>query len=290
MANGFDPSEYISNLDFENQQLRQKNIEMAGALTGGFNEQEEQNLIQYQLDTDKVLERCEHYLKGDQIKFNENGAYFSEPTKKVLTVMKKDPITKIIYYIQEIKEGKKGSEKIKEVLVKITNKNKQEIDVMEGDSKIILKKIKNLRLQDRGYRYIEIIDEEKKPMNDYGVYECMRILSNYVTKETFLSYYTEERINEILYDLGNELNKFVYCNYEKMGMDTKFKESKYAMLILNILNIIESCYRRAIGGNEQMNLRTRASVIQSQGLGGGGMMSKVPSMKKKWHPLKPSTW
>jgi len=83
----------------------------------------------------------------------------------------------------------------------------------------------------------------------------MRIASMYVTKEVFLSYYSEERINEIMSDLGNALNNFLYCNYEKMGMDTKFKESKYTMICLNLLHVIESCYRRALDGAEQENLK-----------------------------------
>jgi len=294
MQPNFDPSEYISNLDFENQQLKQKQLEMANALSGAsFSDEDEKNLIQYQLDTDKILERCENYLKGFQIKFNENGAYFSEPTKKVLAQIKLDPKTKIIYYLQEIKEQRKGTEKIRNVLVKITNKDKQEVNVMEHDSNTILTKLKNIRLKNKGYRYIEIPDEEKKPMNEYGVYECMRILSMYVSKETFLSNYTDDRINEIMWDLGRELNKFIYCNYEKMGMDTKFKESKYAMIVLNLLHIIESCYRRALDSSEQEFLRMRSIVTQSQSPSGmGGAMSRPPigGGKKKWHPLKPSTW
>jgi len=287
----FDPSEYISNLDFENQQLKQKQLELAGALTSqGFSEQEEQNLIQFQLETDKVLERCEHYLKGDKIKFGENGAYFSEPTKKVLAKMKMDQRTKIIYYIQEIKEQKKGTEKINNVLVRIENKDGQIVDVIEEDSLTVLNKLNKVKLKNKGYRYIEIPDEEKKPMNEYGVYECMRILSMYVSKETFLSRYTEERINEIMWDLGRELNKFIYCNYEKMGMDTKFKESKYAMIVLNLLHIIESCYRRALDSGEQEFLRTRAIVTQSQGISGLTNPQVKIGGKKKWHPLKPSTW
>lgn len=287
----FDPSEYISNLDFENQQLKQKQMELARALTSqGFTAEEEQNLVQFQLETDNVLERCKNYLQGFQIKFNENGAYFAEPTKKVLANMKVDPRTKIIYYIQEIKEQLKGTEKIKNVLVKITNKDGNEVNVMEHDSELIMGKLRNIKLKNKGYRYIEVPDDEKRPMNEYGVYECMRILAMYVTKETFLSNYKDERINEIMWDLGRELNKFIYCNYEKMGMDTKFKESKYAMIVLNLIHIIESCYRRALDAGEQEFLRTRAIVTQSQGIGGNFSRHPTGSTKKKWHPLKPSTW
>lgn len=288
----FNPIDEINQLNFENQQLRNKTNELTGALTSsGFNGQDEQNLIITQLETDKILERIEHFLKGDQIKFGENGAYYSEPTKSVLALTKKDTKTGITYYIQEIKEPKKGTELLKEILVKIENKDGDALNVLEQDSKRILEKMNKLKLQDLGYKYIQILDEDKKPLNEYGIAELMRIISMYVEKETFLSYYSEERINEILGDLGDALNNFLYCNYEKMGMDTKFKESRYAIIILNILHLIESCYRRALGGAEQENLRTRAIVTQNQGIGGNAPNITPHQLnKKKWHPLKPDTW
>lgn len=293
MTEEFDPTQYISNLDQENQRLQQKNLELSGALTSqGFTQEEEQNLIQYRLETDKILDRIEHFLKGDKIKIDENGQYFTEPTKNVLAQVKYDPKTKITYYLQELKESSKGSEVLRNVLVKIINKDGSEINVMERDSKLILSKLKKFKLKNRGYRYVEVIDEEKKPLNEYGVAELMRIISMYLTKETFLSYYTEERINEILGDLGDALNDFLYCNYEVMGMNSKFKESKYTIMILNILHTVESCYRRAIGGAEQENLITRAIVTQSQGgsnIGAMNLMRSAPT-RSRWNPLKPSTW
>ncbi len=290
---GFNPEEDMSNVEFENENLRRKNLELSGALTSsGFTPEEEQNLIQYQLETDKILERIEHFLRGDAVRFNENGSYFDEPTKNVLANVKKDKKSGITYYIQELKESSKGSEVMRNVLVKILNKKGDDINVMERDSKLILDKLRLIKLEDLGYKYVEVVDEEKKPLNEYGVAEFMRIISMYVTKETFLSFYSEERINEIMGDLGDALNNFLYCNYEKMGMDSKFKESKYTILILNIVHTIESCYRRAIEGAEQFNLRTRAIVTQNQGFGSnrGAMNLARSSSGQRWSPLKPGTW
>ena len=276
----------------QNQMLTNRNNELAGALShGSFNEQDEQNLIQYQLETDKILERIEHFLKGDQVKFNENGAYYAPPTKEVLTIEKYDEKNGTSYFIQEFKEKDKGTELIKNVLVKIINSDGEEIDILNSDSKLILERIKNNpknKIIEKGYKYITIFDEEKKPLNEYGVSELMRIMSMYITKETFLSYYDEDRINEIMGDLGDALSNFLYCNYEKMGMDTKFKESKYIMICLNLLHSVESCYRRALGGSEQENIRTRAIVTQNQGFGGNSINRGIS--KKKWNPLKLSTW
>ena len=277
-------------VNFENQLLRNKQAELAGALTSsGFQDSaDEQNVIHYKLETDKILERVEHFLKGDQVKFNEDGAYFAEPTKNVLTIVKQDPKTKIKYYIQEVKPAKKGTEILKEILVKIENKNKDYVDVLEVDSKRILDKLINVKLTYQGYKYIQVIDEGKKPLNDYGVAELMRIMSTYITKETFLSRYTEVRINEIMADLGNELNKFMYSNYEKMGMDTKFKESKYALIIINLLHVVESCYRRALGGAEQNHLITKSILTGNSGMGYN--LPPNAGMKPKFNLIKPKTW
>jgi len=295
MEENFDPMDHISDLETQNEQLKQDNLRMSGAMTAqGFLPEEEQNLIQYQLETDKILERIKHFLRGDVVRFDDNGSYFDSPTKNVLAQIKFDKKTGITYYIQEIKKNPDTSEVKKHILVKIVNKDGMEINVLERDSEIILSKItddKNVKLENKGYRYVAIEDDEQKPLNDYGVAEFMRIISMYVTKETFLSYYTEERINEIMGDLGDALNDFLYCNYEKMGMDSKFKESKYSLMILNILHTVESCYRRAIGGAEQYNLRSRAIVTQNQGGSNIGARNQLAvSRKNKWNPLKPSTW
>lgn len=293
MEGEFNPEEHMSNLEMDNEQLKQKNLELAGAMTSqGFSPEEDQNLIQYQLETDKILERIEHFLKGDTIRFNEAGTYFDAPTKNVLAKVRKDPISGITYYIQEEKDSMSSSEVKRNILVKIINKNGDEVNVMERDSKLILGKMKNIKLQNLGFKYVEVVDDEKKPLNEYGVAEFMRIISMYVTKETFLSYYTEERIFEIMADLGDAMNNFLYCNYEKMGMDSKFKESKYTIMIINILHTIESCYRRAIGGAEQYNLRSRSIVSESHGGSSMGArnMARAGMSTKKWSPIKPSTW
>ncbi len=294
MEENFNPTEYMSNLETENERLRQENLNVTGAMTSqGFAPEEEQNLIHYQLETDKILERIEHFLRGDTIKFSEEGSYFDSPTKNVMAQVKKDPKSGVTYYIEEYKEDFDSSEIKRNILVKLTNKDGSEVNVMERDSKLLLGKLRGIKLKNLGYKYIEIVDNGKKPLNEYGVAEFMRVISMYVTKETFLSYYTEERIFEIMADLGDEMNNFLYCNYEKMGMDTQFKKSKYALMIINILHTIESCYRRAIGGAEQYNLRSRSIVSESHGSGSSSVamnMARSGARSRRWSPLKPSTW
>ncbi|KKL06301.1 hypothetical protein LCGC14_2597380, partial [marine sediment metagenome] len=115
----------------------------------------------------------------------------------------------------------------------------------------------------------------------------MQILGNYINKNIILSYYDEERIYEILGDLGDELALFLYCNYEKMGMTTEFKKSRYILLVLNLLHIIESAYRRALHGNAMEQINTNTNIIQNERIGvGGGLM---PMPKKKFNLLRMNT-
>lgn len=274
----------------ENQMLKNENMRLQGQLSGaGLFDGENSNAIKERLDTDKILERIEHFLKGDQITIGEQGAYYIPPTKKVLATVNQDPKTKIKFYIQEIADKKKGTEKINEVLVKIKNSDDVETDVLIEDSDKVLKTMKGIKgLKNLGYEYIQVIDDSKRPFNEYGVSELMRTMSMYVNKETILSAYKEDRINEILSDLGNALADFFYSNYEKMGMDTKFKESKFTLIALNLLHVVENCYRRALGGAEQRNLALKGIVSQSGGF--GDMAGINPALKPKWNLFKRATW
>lgn len=134
-------------------------------------------------------------------------------------------------------------------------------------------------------------DDKLILFNKYGVSAIMIIVGKYINKNTFLSYYSEERIYEIMGDLGTEINRFIYCNYEKMGMDTEFKKTRYNLTVVTLLHIIETAYRRAIRGITSERINTATIVTQSD-MVGNRMPSMMPnmSMKKKFNLLKPNTW
>jgi hypothetical protein len=91
--------------------------------------------------------------------------------------------------------------------------------------------------------------------NEYGVTSLMEIITKYIDRNTILSNYSEERIYEIMADLGDDLTLFILCNYVKLGMDTYFKKTKFRIVISSTLHIIESTYRRALRGKtiEELN-------------------------------------
>ena len=115
--------------------------------------------------------------------------------------------------------------------------------------------------------------------NEYGVNSIMIVIGNYIDKNTMLSTYDDMRINEILGDLGDAIAKFIYYNYEKMGMDTEFKKTRYEVIVLMIIHNIESTYRRAIRGDTRIDLNS-AKIFTQSDLIGGGRSSQVPIQNK----------
>ncbi len=125
-------------------------------------------------------------------------------------------------------------------------------------------------------------------LNDYGVQLIMNVTSFYLNRNTILSTYDDNRIKDILYDLGNELADVVYINYEKMGMDTIEKRSRHEILILNILHTIESAYNRALGGGERDSLRSARVVTES--LAPRGQVFNPMRKKHRGGFLNPQNW
>lgn len=116
-------------------------------------------------------------------------------------------------------------------------------------------------MEDGNVSYVEQDNEDLIILNEYGVNSIMQILGNYVNKTIFLSIYEIERIYEILGDLGDEIARFIYCNYEKMGMTTEFKKSRFNLLVLNIIHIVESAYRRALRGKTLEEVSTARVIV-----------------------------
>ncbi len=205
--------DFLQALEDDARDLREKNIELKTALSSNtaYQSQTDTNLIEFQLDTKEMLEKIEHFLKGDIAIIDQEGNEY----------WTKQPNEDLILF------------------------------------------------------------------NEYGVNSIMLIIGNYIDKNTMLSYYTEDRINEIMGDLGDELANFLFCNYEIMGMNTEFKKTRFPLTVLTILHSVESAYRRAIRGSTMENLNTSKIFTQSDIIGGGRMQQQI---KKKFHLLRHSTW
>ena len=126
-------------------------------------------------------------------------------------------------------------------------------------------------------------DKDLIVLNDYGVQLLMNVITNYLNRNTILSNHKEERIFEVLYDLGYELADLIYESYEKMGLDTPYKKARYIMIVLNLLHTIENAYNRSLHGGERDSLRSARVVTQNQPLGGGMTQNPLAQRKKKWY-------
>ena len=130
--------------------------------------------------------------------------------------------------------------------------------------------------------YVKPKDTNLIVMNQYGVQLVMNFIRHYLNRNTILSNYTPDRINEILEDIGIELADLFFVNYEAMGLDTVEKKSRSTVLCMNILHTIESAYNRAIEGNELDSLRSARIVTQTQPLGNANMGQPTQPNKKGW--------
>ncbi len=179
-------SDDISELVNRTRKAEARNAELSGALSGVTNSKKDDNFLHHQLNTDEMLEKLEHFYRGDF-------------------------------------QG--------------TDKN--------GD--IVWKKQTN---------------KDLITFNDFGVTSIMEIITKYIDKNTILSYYTSERIYEIMADIGEDLVLFLLCNYEKIGMNTYFKKTKFRLIVTTTLHVIESSYRRSIGGKTMMEINQSRVISQ----------------------------
>ena len=209
--------QYINALELQNKELLNKNLGLNTAAVNSnfFNQGQDRNLIIWQIDTEDILDKVEHFLKGDVIKTDSEGnvQYQAQKNKTMVT------------------------------------------------------------------------------LNEYGVNAIMQILGQYINKDHILSFYDEERIYEILADIGDELADFVFENYDFMGMDTNFKKTRMKILVLSICHLIESTFRRAIRGKQMEEINTGRIITQSEGLGSDfsrGMGLDKP--RRKFNLFKASTW
>jgi len=169
-------------------------------VASGYND----NLIQWQLELDTILERIEHMLRGDK------------PTWESGSVVWKPPI-----------------------------------------------------------------DDKEKILNDFGVAEIMRVLSNYVNRNTILSNYKEEVINEKMFDLGNELADLFFLKYEAMGLNSLEKRKLYPIICRELVDVVHSSYLRALHGGERESLREARQVTQTDNAMGNTIINTQPQMRTR---------
>ena len=106
-------------------------------------------------------------------------------------------------------------------------------------------------------------DPKGNCLNDFGVQIIMKVLANYINRNTILSDYEQDEINYKVYDFGRELNNLIFMKYEEMGMDDEDKRKEYPMLVREMVDLVHSSYKRALKGGERRSLREMIQIQQS---------------------------
>lgn len=138
--------------------------------------------------------------------------------------------------------------------------------------------------------------QAERIFNDYGIQEIMRILSMYINRNTILSDYSDDEVNDKVFDFGKEVNDLIFMKYEhffnykdfnyylsELGLSSddlteedmneidKFvreelckKIKLYPMIVRQIIDIVHSTYKRALYGGERDSLRTARQIQQTE--------------------------
>jgi len=107
-------------------------------------------------------------------------------------------------------------------------------------------------------------DPEQELLNEKGAQEVEKIIRNYLNKNTLLSDYKEEQIMERVKQFAHRLRRFIYMNYEDFGLTSYYKQKHFEMIVMNVVDMVESAYMRAKDGGERQSLTTIRQIIQSE--------------------------
>lgn len=142
-----------------------------------------------------------------------------------------------------------------------------------------------------GNVYYKEASKENQIFNEVGVNEIMNLLAWYLNKNIILSNFDEKEVKMRCSQFHGYLTDFIFCNYEKFGLDTKEKIKHFPMIVMNITNTIEAAYNRALKGGERESLRTARTVTQSEPIANpylqgmqrpqrGGFISQINPFKR----------
>lgn len=134
-------------------------------------------------------------------------------------------------------------------------------------------------------KYVDPADPNLIPFNDFGVQLIMNIMSFYLNRNTLLSNYDEQTINDKMKDFSEEIIDLLFLRYEEMGMDTPEKMKLYPLIVRELVDTVHSAYLRALKGGERESLRTARTVTQTEPLGGGSFARPMPQPKRGFNPF-----
>jgi hypothetical protein len=112
--------------------------------------------------------------------------------------------------------------------------------------------------------WVENPNEQNIVFNSLGVNDIIREIRMFLNKNKVLSNYALDEIKPRVKILGHEIRALIYNNYESYGIDNDYKMNNYPIVVLTILDMIDSAYRRAINGEERKDLNQARIVNQNE--------------------------
>ena len=145
-----------------------------------------------------------------------------------------------------------------------------------------------LRIDDNGNQYwVRNPNPERVFLNELGVADVLRKIILLVNKNKVLSNYSIEEIRARVQQIGHEIRSLIYNNYETYGIDNEYKMNNYAGVVMDILDIIEGAYRRALSGETHKGLNEQRIVTQNDSI---NQRPQMQSQTDKVNWYNPATW
>ena len=148
--NSFNPADFedeIAKKDQENQYLRGRNFGLQDAAESNFMPKNDSNIIEYKLSSEELLDRIEHYLRGDILKTRINAdkqmeSVYSIPTKKISVGLYKIENTGQVFIVNEHPENQQGWDVLSVLAKQDGEEDFEETSVEDNYKPIILAQIK----------------------------------------------------------------------------------------------------------------------------------------------------
>lgn len=124
-------------------------------------------------------------------------------------------------------------------------------------------------------------DQKLVVFNSIGATDITREIIMFLNKNTVLSNYKADQISERVRQFGHELRMLIYNNYEMYGIDNEYKMHNYPIIVITVLAMVESAYRRALNGEERRDLNSARVVNQNDPMGQAGYPYGLQAPQKR---------
>jgi len=222
-------------------------------VSGGYNE----NLIQWQLELDSILERVEHMLRGDKPRYENNVLIWQAPTTHNERVMTDEGVFELMRLLSLYLNRNTILSNYREEVI-----DSKMYDLGNEIADLIYLKYESFfpvpRFEDC---FRELYAEEYK-----GNYEIV-ISKNgrYALKTKEQNQFGEiEKVTE----LPLEIEQQIKLTLHKWSLE---KRKVYPMIVRQLVDAVHSAYLRALHGGERESLREARQINQTEALSSGGV-------------------